>query len=484
VVRILKRTQSLWLLYSLFISIPCVISVFAVPGYAQSQPAPLLQKGASSVDWWFAFKFNTKFFPGCVANAKRACIFGGSVQDYPKGFGLQSISASSVDPTLHNDNGCLGDSTNDPIGATFDEIYNGTYSYVVWNDQFYDDPDLPACKGKTFCDAPWGHSKGVLAWNDQGDGLVMQVSTPNWPGSGSASFPRHNGNTLGCLTDNTGKPQNDVWVSQHFFALRLNKSDVIAVLGALQRASVVTKADAGLGSQSQIIRNGGPDDIQKLVSELGQLSDDTSVLNSTLSSGVQIIAKPPNLQVPPWQMVSAVLGGVPLTVATWLTGPHQIGDTKGGRPGCWDQTLGAPGAVTNADTGTWLKKVFGLTGGASSDRNHAKIGVSTPAKYAIFGDLNQEGTLSAPCNVSQNTRGGIFFVVENEALSASLGKLMDVDEALKLTFVSAARFSSVQHLSQTAPTIDKQPEAHIIQPTAQKIQPTAQKHKLRRRSLN
>src|SRR5262249_31236934 len=217
------------------------------------------------------------------------------------------------------------------------------------------------------------------------------------------------------------KPQNNVWVSQHFFALRLNKSDVIAVLRALQRASVVTKSDSALGSQSQIVRNRGPDDIQELVSELGQLSVDTSVLNLTLSSGVQIISKPPNLRVPPWQMVSAILGGAQLTVATWLTGPHQIDDTKPGRPGCWDQTLGTPGAVTNADTGTWLKKVFGLPGGPSPDRNHEKIGVSTPAKYAIFGDLNQEGTLSEPCNVSQNTRGGIFFVVESETLSASLG---------------------------------------------------------------
>jgi hypothetical protein len=48
-----------------------------------------------------------------------------------------------------------------------------------------------------------------------------------------------------------------------------------------------------------------------------------------------------------------------------------------------------------------------------------------------------------PCNVSQNTRGGIFFVVENKALSASLGKMMDVDEALRLAFISAARFSNI-----------------------------------------
>lgn len=441
-------------LFSLIVFVAFSFVASARPGHAQALPAPLLQKGASPVDWWFVFKFNTKLFPGCLATAKRACIFGGDVQDYPKGFGLQSISASSANPTLHNDNGCLGESTNDPIGATFGEIYNGEFSYVIWNDQFYDDPDLPACKGRTSCNAPWGHSKGVLAWNDQGDGLVMQVSTPNWPGSGSSDFPRKNGNTLGCITDNTGKPQNNVWVSQHFFALRLNKSDVATVLRALQKASVVTQAGAHPGSQSQIIRNGGPADIQKLVSELGSLSDDDSLLTEKLSTGVQIIAKPPSLHVPPWQMVSATLGGTPLTVATWLIGNGKIDDYKGGRPKCWNSTLGASGAVTNADTGTWLKKIFGLTGGPSPDRNHAKIGVSTPAKYAIFGDLNQEGALAEPCDVSQNTRGGTFFVVENKALSTSLGSMMNVDEALKLTFVSAARFSSVRTLAQPVSQIE------------------------------
>jgi len=61
------------------------------------------------------------------------------------------------------------------VGATFDQVYNGSYHYVIWNDQFYNDPNLPACGGHTFCDNPWGHSKGMLAWNDDGDGFVMQV---------------------------------------------------------------------------------------------------------------------------------------------------------------------------------------------------------------------------------------------------------------------------------------------------------------------
>ena len=117
--------------------------------------------------------------------------------------------------------GCIGDTTADPLGATFGQVYNGSFFYVLWNDQFYGDP----LKDK---DAPRGHSKGMLAWNNNGTGMVLQVSTPSWPASGSAMEPRKtDGNTLGCVAD------NDVLVSQHFFALALSKDDVVAVLKAL-----------------------------------------------------------------------------------------------------------------------------------------------------------------------------------------------------------------------------------------------------------
>ena len=75
----------------------------------------------------------------------------------------------------------------------------------------------------------------MLAWNDAGEGVVMQVSTPSWPASGSKKFPRKSdGNTLGCVKD------DDVEVSQHFFSLKLTKDDTVKVLQALENASVVT----------------------------------------------------------------------------------------------------------------------------------------------------------------------------------------------------------------------------------------------------
>ncbi len=368
-----------------------------------SAPTPLLEKG-HPVDWWFVFKFNAASFPGC---GDRACPFGGTVQDYGGHFSQQFVYASSDSPSLKKGSGCAGDTVKDPVGATFDEVYNNTYNYVVWNDQFYDDPAIPGCTKQ--CGSPWGHSKGMLAWNDAGEGFVMQVSTPSWPASGSKAFPRRSdGNTLGCVLD------NDVKVSQHFFALRLSKDDLIMVLKSLQNASVVTDP-----FDHQIVRNGGPVEVQELVKQLGRKSTATTYMKVKLSSGVELISKSSGLQVPPWQLVSAVLNGTPLRAATWWASPKIYTTTASTTITCWRENLSTPGPVQIATTGEWNGKSFSLKGGPQPDSNHAKIGVSTdPGQpYSIFGDLNQQGALTGQkCSSSQNGRGGTFYIIKNQVL--------------------------------------------------------------------
>ena len=374
-------------------------------------PYPMLEKG-HPVDWWFVFKLNASKFPGC-GGGEIACPFGGTPQTYLAG--QQFAFASSETPVL--DGGgeeCLGTSTGDPVGATFDEVYHGSFHYALWNDQFYGDPESASCGG-TGCDSPWGHSKGMVAWNDAGEGLVMQVSTPSWPGAGSAKTPRTDGNTLGCVKD------DDVKVSQHFFALRLTKADLLEVLDGLSNASVATDP-----KNPQIVSNGGPVEVQAKVSLLGVRTKGTAVVMGTLSSGVRMIAKPSALHVPPWQMVSAELGGVALRTATWWASPEIPSTTAETAIGCWDASLGKAGAVEIATTGDWKGKVIGLKGGISPDANHAKLGVSAGVnpQYAVFGDMNQQGTLSGKCESSQNGRGGLFFVMQNPQLSGSLGALI------------------------------------------------------------
>jgi len=377
---------------------------------------PLLAKG-HPVDWWFVFKLNSGKFPDC-AGAARGCPFGGTVQTYTDG--QQYVFASNESPSLKQGTGCAGDTVTDPVGATFDEVYNGSFHYLVWNDQFYQDPQIAGCSGNS-CSAPWGHSKGMLVWDDTGNGFVMQVTTPSWPAAGSKDHPRaSDGNTLGCIKD------DNVMVSQHFFALKLNKNDLVNILKALENASVVTDP-----TNPQIVSNGGPADIEQLVSALGKKSSSKALATFNLSSGVEVISKPSNLNVPPWQMVSSILGGVPLRTATWWASPQIPTTDAATEIKCWDTSLATkPGAVEIAATGAWDGKTIGLTGGGSPDHNHAKIGVSLSGSnnYAIFGDMNQQGSLSGPnCKSSQNGRGGLFYVVNNADLSKSVKALIAGD---------------------------------------------------------
>jgi Deoxyribonuclease II len=381
-----------------------------------SQPSPLLETG-HPVTWWFVFKFNAATFPGCPT-AQRSCLFGGSAQPY-KSFSQQFVYASSDHDALQKGSDCLGDSVSDPVAATFDEVYNGSLFYVVWNDQFYDDPTIAGCTKE--CGAPWGHSKGLIAWDASGRGLVMQVTTPSWPGAGSKDHPRvSDGNTLGCVKD------NDVQVSQDFFALRLSEGDVLTLLKALQNSSVVTDLN-----NPQIVHNGGPEEIQAEVAKLGVRSNATMPFTATLSTGVEVISKPSRLHVPPWQLVSSLLGGVSLRVATWWAKPAIPTTTADSAIGCWNDNLSKSGAVEIATTGEWDGTVIGLKGGLGTNFNHAKVGVaiSGAKDLSIFGDMNQQGALSGNCASSQNGRGGLFYIVNDSVLSADIDALLKGDTA-------------------------------------------------------
>jgi len=398
-------------------------------------PAPTPLAGRNQpVDWMFAFKFNYGSFPGCTDEGKVPApgtpgIFGGTVQPYPHGHSQQYVFATSAHPTLVKGQGCLGATLDDPLGATFAQVYNRPgYNYLLWNDQFYGQP-VPTLLG------PWGHSKGLLAWNDQGQGMVLQVSTPSWPGSGSRADPRQTGNTLGAIGDD-----DDIEVSQHFFALKLSPADLVTVLAALNNASVVTDV-----RQPSIVRNGGPAAVQALVTTLGipeserrettpsppTIPGPPSCTIARLSTGVQIISKPNALHLPPWQVVSSLLGSRALRVASWWEEPAVFTTPRGAEIQGWPATLAQPGAVAIATSGTWQGKTLGLTGGAGANHNHAKLGVTTDAgaPLSIFGDMNQMGAVRGQMDISQNARGGTFYVLQQREMWSSLTQLLKGDTA-------------------------------------------------------
>ena len=387
----------------------CAAFQAAPAAAAPAAPSPMVDQNHRAT-WAFAYKFNAATLP--TTGTLSSCLFGGTPKTYISSqhyaFAHPGASALADGP------GLVGTSTEDPVGATFAKIYASGLNFIVWNDQFYRHPSIKGC-GES-CGGPWGHSKGVLAWDNQGRGLVMQVTTPSWPGSGTAAVPRgDDGNSLGCVED------DNVKAAQHFFALRLSPADTAYVLEALANASVVTDV-----TNPQLARLGGPPELVQRAALLGQKSQSGDLVDVVLSSGVRLIAKPSRLHVPPWQMLSARLGGVPLRAATWWASPRIPTTLAGQTIICWRSDLGAPGAVEIATSGHWEGKAIGLKGGPQPDSNHAKIGVSIDGihHYAIFADLNQQGRLTNKCDSSQNGRGGLFFIVDDAELHASIASLI------------------------------------------------------------
>lgn len=132
-------------------------------------------------------------------------------------------------------------------------------------------------------------------------------------------------------------------------------------------------------------------------------------------------------------MVSSILGGISIRAATWWARPQISTTTASSRVACWDDSLPKkPGPVAIATSGSFDGVHFGLVGSATPSGNHAKIGVSTSGShaYTIFGDLNQQGALSgANCSSSQNGRGGLFFVFDDQLLHDSVHDLIAGDSA-------------------------------------------------------
>jgi len=118
---------------------------------------------------------------------------------------------------------------------------------------------------------------------------------------------------------------------------------------------------------------------------------------------------------------------VPLRAVTFWDAPKIPSTTSSTAVGCWDKSLGMPGAVEIALTGSWDGKPLELDSGG----NHSKIGVSTdPSRpYFVFGDENQQGSLTGNCGSSQNGRDGMFFVPQDQTLASDVGKLIDGQSA-------------------------------------------------------
>jgi hypothetical protein len=74
----------------------------------------------------FIFKHSPSAFQGCGYTATRVYQFGGTVQKYNV-FSRQYVYAGSENHSLEQGSGCTGNTTDDPLGVTFDEVYNNSF---------------------------------------------------------------------------------------------------------------------------------------------------------------------------------------------------------------------------------------------------------------------------------------------------------------------------------------------------------------------
>ena len=288
--------------------------------------------------------------------------------------------------------------TTDPVRATFDSIYNGSPFFLIWNDQFYGDPKIEGC-GNGQLQFPLGPFQGHASLGtEKGDGLVLQVTTLSWPAAGSAKHPRKAGNTLGCVST-----QNNINNAQHFFSLKLDKKGVLAVLAGLKNASVATDPANG-----QIARLGGPQEIRDAAEALGQkparkapakkTPEDLKIIQTQLTPDVMLISKPSNLNVPPWQMVSALLDGASEAYGdvVGFASKSSSSTKKSTKIGCWEGRV----EVRQQESGrrhhrqerqlrwarAWLDR-------RAEPRRGWRDHVGIERLRLIFGDLNQQGTI-------------------------------------------------------------------------------------------
>src|SRR4029453_10785624 len=148
----LRRTRTFPL------AIALALSGWTVPAAAASSPSPMIDQ-EHRAKWVFAYKFNAASFPTTATLA--SCMFGGTPKTYPSS--QHYVLADFAHSSLRDGPELIGTSTLDPVGATFAKIYAAGLNFVVWNDQFYRHPQISGC-GES-CGGPWGHSKGVVAWD-------------------------------------------------------------------------------------------------------------------------------------------------------------------------------------------------------------------------------------------------------------------------------------------------------------------------------
>ena len=411
----------------------------SLPALGNVQP---LDPNGNPVDWWLALKLPTSAFPqgGCCENA--ACPSSSKTSA-----GLCYLYADANNPQF-TFRTCLGQpGQSDPLSNTLNQVWllNGI-QFQLWNDQWGDGQMHDPNNKSQGCNAPGAHSKGALAYDTDGNGWYLNLSTPYFPDM-SALPPD---NSLGCQID------NNLLLAQHFFCFSLDQQNFEALAAAMTVPNFCALCVPSDSCQSvDVATTLGQDISLAFAHDSGDGSTDNVTVTLQTRGGMPITAvlKGDTSNTSPWSLVATALGTDLTVVNYWLSEPTLptlcAGDV-------WDGSCIGSGNTINGSSLYFNdynvenvlqltaspSNVTGLPGGneiswsATESENHMKWGISTPRTTSItnpylcvFGSMNQEGSAGrnacgSSCSSGENGRGGDFFAFSNQALWTSLRNLI------------------------------------------------------------
>ena len=314
---------------------------------SRSSPKAARQSSGGS-----SFKFNSsKSFAGCEPASKNPgqknptmtatgnASFGGVVQTKPA-FGQQFAFASSEDGALRQGSGCAGATLTDPIGATFDQVYNGSFHYLIWNDQFYHDPVGLGLQGRQLRRA-LGPLEGTARLERCGRRLRHAGLDAGVAALGQQPV-RHAQGEQGQYARLQQLEQQSARQPALLCAQADQQRCLVEVLDGAEECERGDRSRPSL----QIVQNGGPPDVRKLVddSENGRTQGRASIIKTELSSGVIMISKPSGLACAALADGFVIADSEPTPAehaqrtATWWTKPWIPTTTNSTAIRCWDDT--------------------------------------------------------------------------------------------------------------------------------------------------
>ena len=410
-----------------------IVLILALFALASSSSVVPIDWNGNPVDWWIAIKLPADL----LNNSCPSPICTGST--YPDSYsGLACLYADANTPAFVYKT-CLGQG-NDALSNTLNQIWDGSSGsspyFQIWNDQF--NVGMHSPDKSQGCEAPGAHSKGALAYDDDGNGWYLSATTPAFPDI-STTPPE---NALGCQSDNNLK------LAQQFFCFSLGSSDFQKLASTMNVCRFCARCDPASSCQNLDSSDLGTTlatafdyDNNKGSSDCLYANISTFGVDGATPLAITAVMKGNQALVSPWSLVATVLQTDLSVVSFWLASPLLPTICAGDiwSDNCLRASINGSTLALNDYSVENIMKLTasGVSFNATEGQNHMKWGVGTPhdgssSSWVIFGSMNQQGSAgdnacdSGCAPGAQNGRGGDFFAFANATLWKSLTQMVSL----------------------------------------------------------